>query len=196
MYSSPPTHSNTVILWETSFCTVSVIAQLTASSPTSEQNRWKEKNRERNCKVFYLYRICLSKFTVNMITNVKYYSQSCRIHCITAEVINPETVLQHVYVLYKYIYNTAVSIHNAIWRAFWHPLYIFFVSPTLPFPPFNSHSSFPDQIAFLYSRMGLLPLAILNTAQACFLIIFSSLHWHWFMRVMLDTPPWPAPTPL
>lgn len=55
---------------------------------------------------------------------------------------------------------------------------------------------FPVQIVFLYSRMGLLPLAVFNTALACFLIIFSSLHWHWFMRGMLDTPPRPAPTSL
>lgn len=44
-----------------------------------------------------------------------------------------------------------------------------------------------------YSRMGLLPLAVFNTERACFLIIFSSLYWHWFMRVMSDTPPSASP---
>lgn len=44
-----------------------------------------------------------------------------------------------------------------------------------------------------YSRMGLLPLAVFNTERACFLIIFSSLCWHWFMRVMSDTPPSASP---
>lgn len=44
-----------------------------------------------------------------------------------------------------------------------------------------------------YSRMGLLPLAVFNTERACFLIIFSSLCWHWFMRVMSDTPPSAGP---
>lgn len=49
---------------------------------------------------------------------------------------------------------------------------------------------------FQYSRMGLLPLAVFNTERACFLIIFSSLRWHWFMRVMSDThPPRPLPLP-
>lgn len=62
--------------------------------------------------------------------------------------------------------------------------------------PIYCHSSPPPpiQIVFLSSRMGLLPLAVFNTALACFLIIFSSLRWHWFMRVMLDTPPRPAPS--
>lgn len=36
-----------------------------------------------------------------------------------------------------------------------------------------------------YSRMSLFPLAVFNTERACFLIIFSLLCWHWFMRVML-----------
>lgn len=52
----------------------------------------------------------------------------CRLQCITATVINPETAVQRVYVatVYKHLqYGTAiyiVSLHNAIRRAFWHPL--------------------------------------------------------------------------
>lgn len=48
---------------------------------------------------------------------------------------------------------------------------------------------FSIRTEFQYSKMGLLPLAVFNTERACFLIIFSSLRWHWFMRVMSDTPP-------
>lgn len=48
---------------------------------------------------------------------------------------------------------------------------------------------FSIRTVFQYSRMGLLPLAVFNTERDCFLIIFSSLRWHWFMRVMSDTPP-------
>lgn len=52
----------------------------------------------------------------------------CGIQCITAAVINPETAVQRVYVatVYKHLqYGSAiyiVSLHNAIWRALWHPL--------------------------------------------------------------------------
>lgn len=49
------------------------------------------------------------------------------------------------------------------------PLIDFPLSHLLPF-------FFPIQTVFLYSKMGLLPLAVFNKALACFLIIFSSLH--------------------
>lgn len=125
----------------------------------------------------------------------------CRIQCITAEVINPESAAQRVYVLYINIYNEAVLF---ILSTFIMPSeghfgirYDMDFLPPPPLSPLSSHLLqffFRVQIVFLYSRMGLLPLAVFNTAQACFLIIFSSLHWHWFMRVMLDTPPRPAPS--
>ena len=70
-----------------------------------------------------------------------------------------------------------------------------FLPPLFPSIPFIAILSPPPvQIVLLSSRMGLLPLAVFNTALACFLIIFPSLRWHWFMRVMLDTPPRPAPS--
>lgn len=113
--------------------------------------------------------------------------------------INPEAAVQRLYVatVYKHLqYGSViyiVSLHNAFWRAFWHPLRYGFSLLRFPMshlPPFF----FSIQIVFLYNRMGLLPLAVFNTALACFLIIFSSLQWHWFMRVMLDTPPRPTPS--
>lgn len=65
--------------------------------------------------------------------------------------------------------------------------------PHVFFYPIYCHSS-PFR-PFSYSRTNLLPLAVFNTELAYFLIIFSSLCWHWFMRVMLDAPPWPVLQP-
>lgn len=53
-------------------------SMLVAHTPSSEGcSRREEKPKEKLPKIFYLHCVQLSKCTVDMITNVKYYSELC-----------------------------------------------------------------------------------------------------------------------
>lgn len=65
------------------FTSLSVLLQPTRGPgdslhPSSDREQLKVgEHKEKLLKIFYLHHIRLSKFTLNMITNVKYYSQPC-----------------------------------------------------------------------------------------------------------------------
>lgn len=160
--------------------------------PNSEQKSWKEKN---NCSKYFIS-------TVYVSASYTQYDNKCEIlltalywiHCITAQVINPVTAVQRVYLLYINIYNVAVLfiLSAFIMLSEGH----FGISYNMDFLSFSffpiyCHSSFPSRLCF-YTLERAFYLWHYLTQRACFLIIFSSLHWHWFMRVCLTHTPRPA----
>lgn len=77
-----------------------------APAPSDREAEKRRIGGEIGPEMFYLHRICLSKFTPDAITNVKYYSQS-NSAAFAAEAINRESAVRHVCVMYINIYTVA-----------------------------------------------------------------------------------------